>query len=134
MNHLKNISLYLSCSVCITFLASCDEVGDMCTETKDGSALVSYFPDSLIAGESEEIYLNYIIENSCGDFDKIEETQIDSIVDVRLKVKYEGCNCNLEFVEDSVLYNIKQDSTGIYEYRFYLGETDYESYFLEVHL
>jgi hypothetical protein len=115
------------------FLSACSGIDDSCKEERYGSAIVDFFPDSLQAGISDEVSVQYIIENSCGSFVEFEESQTDHTIDVRVKLLYDGCNCNLVFTEDSSFYSFKQDSAGLYYYNFYYEDADFESYPLVVY-
>jgi hypothetical protein len=127
-----NKNFFLSYVSFLILTVSCDQLGDACTEEKYGSALVSEFPDSLEAGVAQDIYIKYILENSCGSFKEFEETVAENIVEIKFKARYEGCNCELQFEEDSSVYALKQDSAGTYTYKFFLGDTDYDTYNLVV--
>ncbi|MBI3133267.1 MAG: hypothetical protein HYZ14_01195 [Bacteroidetes bacterium] len=112
---------------------ACDDIEQACTEEKYGSAIVYDFPDSLPAGVSQNVKVEYILENSCGSFVEFEENIAGQTTEVRVKLLYDGCSCDLQFKEDSNYYEVKQDSVGTYLYKFYLGETDYDSYTLQVY-
>jgi len=72
--------------------------------------------------------VSYILENSCGSFVEFEnEKACKKTIDVKLKLLYEGCNCDLEF------FDLKQDSAGTYTYKFFLDEKKFDAYNLEVY-
>ena len=100
---------------------------------KYASAIVFDFPDSLHTGTTHELKIQYIIENSCGSFVEFEDTVIGDVTEVKIKTLYEGCNCTLEFVEEERFYPIKQDSAGSYVYKFWVSETEFDTYWLEVY-
>lgn len=117
----------------IVLVAGCDKVDDACKEEKYASAVVFDFPDSLHAGATHDLKIQYIIENSCGTFVEFEDTVIGDVTEVKIKTLYEGCNCTLEFVQEERFYPIRQDSVGSYQYKFWINETDFDTYWLEVY-
>jgi hypothetical protein len=129
---MKNYFLIIIICV-IGFVASCDKVVDSCEEEKYASSVVFDFPDSLQMGTTHELKIQYIIENSCGSFVEFEDTVIGDVVEVRIKTLYEGCNCTLEFAQEEKFYQLRQDSAGSYQYKFWINETDFDTYWLEVY-
>ena len=121
--------------LCLVFfgVAACDDIEKVCKEEKYSSAIVDAFPDSIQAGIAYPLNIQYIIENSCGSFVEFEETKTAATTEVRVKLLYDGCSCNLEFEEDSSTYNLQHDTAGTYYYKFYLGESDYDTYSLDVY-
>jgi len=117
----------------VVFIAACDKVDDVCKEEKYASAIVFDFPDSLHTGAKHELKIQYIIENSCGSFVEFEDTTINHVTEIKIKTLYEGCNCSLEFAEEEKFYPLKQDSAGSYQYKFWINETDFDIYWLEVY-
>lgn len=115
------------------FLVSCKDLNNVCSEEKYSSAIVYDFPDSLKAGTEHELKVEYILENSCGSFLEFEEKQISDTTEVKIKLKYEGCSCNLQFEQKVGYYSLQQDSAGIYKYRFWVGDGEYDSFFLKVY-
>lgn len=124
---------YIIIALATFIFTACSGIDDSCKEEKYGSAIVDFFPDSLQTGVTDEVSVQYVIENSCGSFVEFEETQIENTIDVRVKLLYDGCNCNLVFTEDSSFYSFKQDSAGYDYYGFYYADTDFESYQLIVY-
>lgn len=124
---------YLTGFFVFVLLTGCDDIEKACTEDKYGSAIVYDFPDSVKAGTTLDLKVAYILENSCGSFTEFEEHVMGDTTEVRVKLLYEGCSCNLQFKEDSSYYPLKQDAAGTYFYKFYLGESDYDTYSLDVY-
>lgn len=112
---------------------SCEEIEDSCKESKTASALIYEFPDSLQVGETHNLSVHYIIENSCGSFDTFLDTTYNATTEVKVQVYYDGCNCNLEFQEDSSIYSIQHDTAGIFNYKFMIGDADFDTYMLTVY-
>src|SRR5688500_6210250 len=109
---------------------SCDKV-EACKEDKYAAAVVYDFTDRLLVGTTHDLKIHYIIENSCGSFVEFEDTLIyaaDTITQVKIKTLYEGCNCTLEFKEEEQFYPLVQNTPGTYHYKFWLSDTDFDSY------
>src|SRR5688500_8059077 len=95
----------ITCFVLSMFVAvACDKVDDSCKEDKYAAAVVYDFPDSLHVGATHELKIQYIIENSCGNFVEFEESVSNTTTAVKIKTLYEGCNCTLEFKEEEKFY------------------------------
>lgn len=108
--------------------ASCEEDGAKpCTEDVTTASVLSDFPDSLKVGTTQTVSIQYVLENSCGEFDHFNVTNTDKTFEVEMITKYEGCNCNLEFSEESIDFDINIDFPGIYEYSFWLADGDYDT-------
>lgn len=115
------------------FLVACNKVDNGCKEEKYASAIVNSFPDSLQAGVMHDITVEYVIENSCGNFVELEESMSDDTVFVKVKTLYEGCNCTLEFTEEQQVLSIGQDSAGYYYYKFWIADSDYDVFSLVIY-
>lgn len=123
---------YLSIFILAFVIQSCQPITEVCEEEKDASAIIYTFPDSIYAGVGYDLSVHYIIENSCGTFLAFDDSVYDNTTEVKVRLNYEGCNCNLNFVEDSMNYTLFQDTAGYYNYKFYVGNTDFDSYILKV--
>lgn len=123
---------YLFIVVGAFLMFSCEPIDD-CTEEEFASSIIYNFPDSLAAGTSYDLSIHYIIENSCGSFVEFTDSVFGNTTQVKAKLIYEGCNCSLQFQEDSSTYHIAHDSAGIYTYKFLVGTSDYDSYMLTVY-
>ena len=119
--------------VFIFFATACDKVEEGCKEEKYASAVVYDFPDSLQTGVTHDLKIEYILENSCGSFDEFEVAQVDDYTFVKLKTLYEGCNCTLEFTEAEEFFLISFSDTGTYKFKFWISDTDYDSYSLIIY-
>lgn len=119
---------YIVLLIAVIFVG-CDEIEDACTEEKFASAIIYDFPDSLLISENHFVQINFIAENSCGEFADFEINEVSSnVTEVKIKMLYEGCNCALEFTEDSVNFPITLDSAGIYYFKFYNGDSGFDTY------
>ncbi|MCB9222857.1 MAG: hypothetical protein R2780_10960 [Crocinitomicaceae bacterium] len=106
---------------------SCKNHGNKpCSEERETAAIIGEFPDSIKADETYTLKVKYVIENSCGSFNRFEVSQMEDVFTVKLISKYEGCSCNLEFAEGSVDFDISIDFPGIYEYKFWQAEGEYD--------
>ena len=115
----------------VTLLWSCEPIDD-CTEEENASSIIYSFPDSLQVGTPYDLKIHYILENSCGSFLEFKDTTYDNTTEIKAVLLYEGCNCSLQFEEDSSSYSILHDQPGNYTYKFLVGATDYDSYTLTV--
>ncbi len=110
------------------FVVSCKKPDDSCDEEKLTAAFVFGYPDSVQVGQTFDLYLDYIVENSCGDFGRFEGTLAGNTLEVRLKTYYKGCNCVEKFEEKSVNYPITFEEPGTYELKFWVAENEFETY------
>ena len=118
--------------VLVLFCYSCDDISDSCKEEKYSSALVYDFPDTLQVGQTHDLKIEYIIENSCGSFVEFEEIMDGNTTEVKIKMLYEGCSCNLVFSEEENKYPILKQTAGNYSYKFWVADNDYDIYNLVV--
>lgn len=123
---------YLLFGVIAFPLLSCEPIDD-CTKEEFATSIIYNFPDSLAAGTGYDLSIHYIIENSCGSFVEFSDSIYGTTTQIKTKLLYEGCNCSLQFVEDSNTYYLVHDSAGIYTYEFLVGDSDFDSYVLTVY-
>jgi len=114
-------------------VVSCDKANPVCSETIKTSSLAIDFPDSVKAGENFQLDVKYILENSCGEFDSFEVSQVDNATQIILYAKYDGCNCTLEFQERKGTFDIMVGQPGFYEYQFWVAENEWDTYILKVY-
>ncbi|MEX1003264.1 MAG: hypothetical protein WDZ35_14185 [Crocinitomicaceae bacterium] len=111
----------------VVLFHSCQKDGTKpCTEEEKTAAILTAFPDSLKAGEAYDVNIKYVLDNSCGSFDRFEINSTEKSFDVKLIAEYEGCNCNIEFSEHQVEFTIDVDYPGVYEYRFWQADNDWD--------
>jgi hypothetical protein len=122
MKHIVVISI-----LALLSFASCEKGTTPCVETRAASAILSDFPSEIKVGTVQTIEIQYILENSCGEFDHFEITQNGSAFDVSIVNRYEGCSCKLEFIERSAFFDIDIDFPGVYQFNFWLADGDYDS-------
>ncbi len=119
--------------VCLAAIAmSCKKGNTVCEETVKTATLVIDFPDSVQANEQFRLDVKYILDNSCGKFDSYDVNQVDNITQITMYAKYEGCNCNLQFVEGEGQFDIMIGQQGLYEYQFWIAENEWDTYSLKV--
>lgn len=107
---------------------SCDDISNSCKEEKYSSAIVYDFPDTLQVGQTHNLKIEYIKENSCGSFVEFEELVTGNSTEVKIKMLYEGCTCNQVFSQEEQAYAIKKDSAGSYSYKFWVTENEYDMF------
>lgn len=126
--NVKYISLF---AALFTFF-SCEEA-NVCLNDDAASSIIYEFPDSIPAAYSHDLMIHFVIENSCGSFLEFDDTAYGNVVEITTMLRYEGCNCTLEFVEDSMSYQIMHDTAGTFLYKFSIGETDFDTHSLIVY-
>jgi hypothetical protein len=129
---MKKLGLAILLLTIVSLSACEDATTKPCSEERTASAIISDFPDSIKVGVVEHVAIKFILENSCGDFDRFELTNTDEVYKVCLITTYEGCNCTQEFSEESVEFDIDIDFPGSYEFKFWVAEEEYESYGITV--
>lgn len=108
-------------------LTSCqDEGGSPCTEERGASTIISAFPDSVEIGNVYPVNVQYVTENSCGDFERFEIMQSNKSFEVKMITKYTGCSCKIELVERQIDFDIDIAFPGTYEFRFWLAGGDFD--------
>ena len=112
---------------------ACKKNKDLCEEEKLTAAFIFDYPETVAAGSTFILDVNYVVDNSCGDFGKFDAIMMDgNTLEVRLKTYYKGCNCVDEFEEKSVSYPVTFDEAGIYQLKFWIAEDEFESYLITV--
>ncbi|MBK9591590.1 MAG: hypothetical protein IPO32_08790 [Crocinitomicaceae bacterium] len=120
---LKSFSILISA---FTFFA-CEDP-NVCLNDEEASSIIYEFPDSIPAAYPHDLMIHYVIENSCGSFLAFDDTAYGNVVEITTMLRYEGCNCALEFVEDSMSYLMQHDTAGTFLYKFSIGETDFDTH------
>lgn len=130
---MRKILTYLSVGLLFA-VGSCEKDGEkLCTDERETASIIGDFPDSLKVGESYPLEVKYILESSCGEFDRFDIKVSEKSFIVKMITKYSGCNCNLEFKEQKTTYNIDVDYPGYYEFRFWQADTDWEVRTLKIY-
>ena len=120
-------TIYILFSLLILTVTSCEIVNpDPCSEERETAAIISYFPDSIKVGNTHTLEVAYIKESNCGEFERFDVAATDKTFEVKLITKYEGCNCNPELAEASAFFDIDLDFPGVYEFRFWQADGDYD--------
>ncbi|MBD3638138.1 MAG: hypothetical protein HUJ25_12370 [Crocinitomicaceae bacterium] len=115
-------------ALCVLIISACEIDGSKpCIEEKPAAAILSDFPDSLKAGDTYDLEIKFVLENSCGEFERFDVSNDEMSFDVKLMTKYEGCNCNLEFTEEVTTYKIDLDFPGVYEFNFWQSDQDFDT-------
>lgn len=109
---------------------SCKKQQDNCYEEKPAAAFLFDYPDTVDVGEVFLLDINYVVENSCGDFGKIDADKIENTLEVKLFTVYDGCQCEDEFVEKSATYPVTFEAPGTYELKLWVAEASFESYLI----
>lgn len=118
---------YIFILVAMFVLLACEET-KVCMNDDAASSIIYDFPDSIPAAYSYDLMIHYVIENSCGSFLEFDDTAYGNVVEITTMLRYEGCNCALEFVEDSASYQMLHDTAGTFLYKFSIGESDFDTH------
>ncbi len=112
---------------------SCEKIKNSCKETKNASSLIVSFPDSIKVAETYYLEVRYVLDNSCGEFKSFEIESGAGTTDIAISTQYEGCNCEQVLVERTSTFPIHISTAGIYYYRFWLANTDWDEHTLKVY-
>ena len=111
----------------ILALGSCELNGTSpCDEERSTAAIIAEFPDSIKVGNTHHLDITYLLESECGEFERFDITAIGKSFKVEMITKYKGCNCTPELSEAHAFFDINIDYPGIYEYKFWQAEGDYD--------
>lgn len=115
-------------SVLVLLIASCEMDGTTpCIEERNAAAIISNFPDSIKVGNTHLLDVTYLLESDCGKFERFDVSATGKSFEVRLITKYTGCNCKALLIETKTTFDINLDFPGIYEYRFWQADGDYDT-------
>lgn len=123
---------YISILVLLFTFFACEEPND-CLNDESASSIIYEFPDSIPVASTYNFMIHYVIENSCGSFLEFDDTAYGNVVEITTMLRYEGCNCALEFVEDSMSYQMMHDTAGTFLYKFSIGASDFDTHSLLVY-
>jgi hypothetical protein len=110
----------------VLIVTSCDDTTAPCIEEKPTASIIKNFPDSINVVNTHKLKVSYILENSCGKFDRFDVISTDKSYEVQMITKYEGCNCSLEFSEEETEFEINLDFPGVYEFKFWQADNDFD--------
>ena len=108
-------------------LYSCNdgEAEDKCLSTGIGYITSVNAPASGLVGETIDIELDFIVINGCGEFGKFIENQNNTILDIEIEAKYDGCICTQDIPTRKIKYQFIPESTGNYELNFKSSPTEF---------
>lgn len=75
--------------------------------------------------EDLPIDLQYFIENSCGSFYNFDVNRNDKVYDIKVKAKYEGCQCNEIAGNLQTTYHFRTAEAGVYTLNFYTSSSEF---------
>jgi hypothetical protein len=111
---------------------SCKKQSDNCFEERPTAAFLFDYPDTVQVGEVFFMDINYVVENSCGDFGKIDAKKIENTLEVKLFTVYDGCQCEDGFIEKDATYPVTFEAPGTYELKLWVAESSFESHVIFV--
>ncbi|MGB1103667.1 MAG: hypothetical protein ACPG21_08565 [Crocinitomicaceae bacterium] len=109
---------------------SCNKQSDYCYEEKPAASFMFDYPDTVQVGQVFTVDINYLVENSCGDFGQIDAQKIENTLEVKLFTVYDGCQCEEEFVEKSATYPVTFEEEGTYELKMWVADGFYDAYII----
>lgn len=109
---------------------SCNKQSDDCYEEKPAASFMFDYPDTVQVGQVFTVDINYVVENSCGDFGQIDAQKIENTLEVKLFTVYDGCQCEEEFVEKSATYPVTFEEEGTYELKMWVADGFYDAYII----
>lgn len=124
MKKIKLFSLFLS-----LILVSCSNTNDEaenCLDYKHAFiTAVNVEPMTVSKNKDLAIDLSYFIENTCGSFYNFEVNRNNNIYDIKVKTKYEGCQCNEMASNLQTTYHFRSPDSGIYTLNFYTSASEF---------
>ena len=130
---MKKTYLKLVIGLITILVISCGKVKNDCFTEKYTSAFVVDAPDSLKVNELFILKLNFLVENSCGEFSRIDVERKGNTLEGKVITVYESCDCVEEFEEKETQYPIQFGEVGAYELKFWVAENEYDIYHLTVY-
>ncbi|MCH2236078.1 MAG: hypothetical protein MK078_17735 [Crocinitomicaceae bacterium] len=128
---MKRLFIILTLASSLAGQMSCDKIDTACDEIKPTSALVDSLPDSIKVGEPYIVNIDYVLENSCGSFEKFETTNTGDKLQIQLITKYAGCNCDQTFSEELAQFNLLLEYPGYYSIEFWEDDDDYNTFLIK---
>jgi hypothetical protein len=114
----------------LTVTIACNKQSDNCYEEKPSAAFMFDYPDTVQVGQVFMVDINYVVENSCGNFGKIDAQKIENTLEVKLFTVYDGCQCDDAFVEKSATYPLTFEEEGTYELKLWVAEESFDAYII----
>lgn len=117
---------------CIILFMSCDKIDNVCEKEKPTTTFLIDYPDTVSINQQFIAEASYLLESSCGEFERFDGLLVGNLLTVKLIVKYKGCACEQKFLKKTINYPITFTEVGTYELRFWIAEGEYESNYIHV--
>ncbi|WP_177764733.1 hypothetical protein [Flavobacterium sp. I3-2] len=122
----KIVLLSLFISLTLFGCSNSDDKAENCLDFKHAFITTVYSEQmSINKNEDLPIDLSFFIENSCGSFYSFEVERNDKVYNIRVKAKYEGCQCNEIAGNLQETYFFRSAEAGVYTLNFYTSNSEY---------
>jgi len=111
-----------------TVLVSCSNDDHAVTPAKTKVALVTEVKGPATGKVNEELSydVTFIVDNACGEFDKISEVTIGSVKGLQVEAKYPSEVCTQQVPDPKkTVYKFKSATKGAFEIKFKKSETEF---------
>ncbi|MBS7253468.1 hypothetical protein [Flavobacterium branchiicola] len=123
---LKSVLVVLFLS---TALISCSNDDDKAVAPAKGKvAFVTEIkgPETGKVNDELSYDVTFLVDNACGEFDKISETTIGSVKGLQVEAKYPSDVCTLQIPDPKkTVYKFKATAKGTFEIKFKKSETEF---------
>lgn len=121
---LKTMALVLFVSTAFTSCSSDDDSGNKQTTQKE---FVTAVTGPTTGAINQEITLNvtYVVDNTCGSFNKYVESTNGNTKTIEVEVKYTGSNCGTTPSTKTQPYKFKVTQAGTYVFKFKKSATEF---------
>lgn len=103
-----------------------DELAEDCLNFKH-ALITNVDLDTFEVNKNEDLTIDvsFNLLNSCGSFYSFEVDRNELVYDIKVKAKYEGCDCTEEIRNVKHTYYFRAADEGIYILKFYTSTTDF---------
>lgn len=126
---MKKVQLFsLFISLILLSCSNSNDEAENCLDYKHAFiTAVDVEPMTVKINDDLPIELTYFIENSCGSFYTFEVNRNSKTYDIKVKAKYEGCQCNEMASNLQTTYHFRTLESGIYTLNFYTSSSEFVS-------
>ncbi|MCR4031515.1 MULTISPECIES: hypothetical protein [Flavobacterium] len=113
----------------VTFTETFDQV---CLSYRNASVISAQVPASGQVNQTIPIKIKFNVDNGCGSFSSISETNLGNTKTITIKAKYEGCFCTMNIPIIETTYNFTARTAGNYTLKFSKGDGSYVIYAINI--
>ena len=124
---MKKVQLFsLFISLILLSCSNSNDEAENCLDYKHAFiTAVNVEPMTVNMNEDLPIDLSYFIENSCGSFYTFDVNRNNKTYEIKVKAKYEGCQCNEIAGNLETTYHFRSPESGIYTLNFYTSASEF---------